>query len=86
MYNDSIRKRQVDTRKAHTTMTNRQRTEAEYTVAASFATADAEQRVQAAARDVDARAVALEQWYVWFQAGKWSQARQWWVEQVEGTK
>lgn len=52
-------------------------------VARTFAVAESDARIEAARRNVDAEAVALEQWFVWFSAGKYSQARQWWFENVE---
>jgi hypothetical protein len=64
-------------------ITNATRRNAEQLVARTFATADAEQRIAAARRDVDAREVAVEQWFVWFQAGKYSQARAFWFAEIE---
>jgi uncharacterized membrane protein len=59
---------------------------AEQLVASTFATAEAEQRIEAARRNVDARDVAIEQWYIWFRAGKFSQARAFWFSEVQGAK
>lgn len=66
-----------------TRITNATRQSAEELVARTFNVAESDARIEAARRNVDMTEVALEQWYVWFSAGKYSQARQWWFENIE---
>lgn len=66
-------------------MTTRNRATTEL-VARVFQVAECDARIEAARRNVDAREVAIEQWWLWFRAGKFSQARQWWIENVQGAK
>lgn len=65
------------------TIHNATRRNAEALVNRTFAVAESDERIEAARRNVDAEAVALEQYFIWFNAGYYTKARAWWFENIE---
>jgi hypothetical protein len=69
-----------------TRITHATRIAAEQLVEKTFATVEAEQRIESARRHVDAEAVALEQWERFFVSGQYRRAAAWWQQEVQGAK